>query len=158
MPSGSQFEGFWQCSSCLFCHHEEGGLPVKHPTMRWVLRHHGVRVCWPWKKSLLQNGHLQHELKFESTQKKPNAFWKKVSWSDETNIEPLGCNDKSHLWRSKGEVFKLVQAQMQATMASTYCCRSLNQTLLGIYASRGNLQCSYVVTASPPPRKSIKTM
>lgn len=37
---------------------------------------------------------------------KPNAFWRKLLWSDETEIELFGHNDKRHVWGRNGEAFK----------------------------------------------------
>lgn len=37
---------------------------------------------------------------------KANALWTRVSWSDETNIELYGGNDRWYVWTSNAEVFK----------------------------------------------------
>lgn len=74
---------------------------------KWVLHHHGLKGCWPKKKLLLQNRHFEAWLKFVATHMdKPDAFWRKLLWSDETKIELFGHNDKRYVCRSKGGTFK----------------------------------------------------
>lgn len=37
---------------------------------------------------------------------KPNAFWRKVLWSDKTKIELLWYTDESYILKSRGDPFK----------------------------------------------------
>lgn len=68
-----------------------------------------VSLRWNWqrKKPLLQNQQLQVPLKSAAVYiNKPNAFWRKDLWIDETKIELSDHHDKMYVWRSKDEVFK----------------------------------------------------
>lgn len=63
---------------------------------------HGLRGCRPRKKPQVQNPHFQPVLKFAVAYlDRQNAFWRRVLWSDETEIELFGHNGKN-----KGEAFK----------------------------------------------------
>lgn len=91
------------------CHElKTPGIPVSLSTVtQWVLHHH-VLGGWHLKnKPLLQNQDLQAWLKFAAAHMhKPNAFWRKPLWSDDTKTELFGHNNKTYVWRSKREALK----------------------------------------------------
>lgn len=66
---------------------------------------HGLRGCRPRKKPQVQNPHLQPVLKFAVAHMN-RLFWRRVLWSDKTEIELFGHNGKRYVWKSKGGAFK----------------------------------------------------
>lgn len=80
----------------------------RHICVRWTCAFNGVSVIGritappggaPVPKS---TPILYVQLQFAAAQMdKPDAFWRKVLWRDETKTEMLGHNDQRYVWRSK---------------------------------------------------------
>ncbi|TWW62316.1 hypothetical protein D4764_04G0009630 [Takifugu flavidus] len=87
---------------------EAAGTQVSVSTVKRVLHRHGLRGCHARRKPLLQKRHLKARLKFAADHMdKDKTFWRKVLWSDETQIELFGHNAQQYVWRRKGEAFNL---------------------------------------------------
>lgn len=104
-PSGARkfVRMFWNNSGPVVAQHchelETAGPPVSQSTVKPVLHLRELRR--PRKKPIIQNQHLQAHLKFAAAQmNKPNAFWRSISWSEETKIELFGLDERRYICRS----------------------------------------------------------
>ena len=54
------------------------------------------------KKPFLRFRHKKSRMRYaKAHMDKPEAFWKKILWSDETNMELFGHNTRRYAWRKK---------------------------------------------------------
>ena len=82
------------------------GVDVSNSTIEWCPYRAGLKSCRPRKTPLRKKCHLNARLKFPKEHvKKPDKFWDKVLWSDETKVELYGHNDLKTVWRKKGEAY-----------------------------------------------------
>ena len=82
------------------------GVNVSNSTIESCLHRAGLKRCRPRKTPLLKKCPLNARLKFSKEHvEKPDKFWDKVLWSDETKVELYGHNDLKIVWRKKGETY-----------------------------------------------------
>lgn len=82
------------------------GVDVSEKTVTRALHRNGLRGYRPRRTPLLQKRHLQARLKYaQGNLQKPEAFWKRVIWSDETKLELFGHRDVAYVWRKQGEAY-----------------------------------------------------
>jgi len=85
---------------------ETAGVKAGPSTITRALNRNGLNACRPRKTPLLKTRHLKARLKFANDfLEKPTLFWQSVLWSDETKLELFGHNDRTSVWRKKGEAF-----------------------------------------------------
>src|SRR4029434_1714040 len=59
------------------------------------------------KKPFLHTRHKHARLRYAKAHlNKPDSFWNKVIWTDETKIELLGHNKRRYAWRQKNTAFQ----------------------------------------------------
>ena len=82
------------------------GVDVSNSTFERCLHRAGLKNCRPGKTPLLKKCPLNVRLKFAKEHvEKPDKFWGKVLWSDETKVELYGHNDLKTVWRKKSEAY-----------------------------------------------------
>ena len=86
------------------------GIEVSKKTVTRVLHGNGLRGCRPRKTPLLRKRHLQARLKYARDNfEKDKTYWKRVLWSDETELELFGHRDVAYVWRQKGEAYSIIR-------------------------------------------------
>ena len=84
----------------------KSGFEVSEKTVTRALHRNGLRGYRPRRTLLLQKRHLQAKLKFaKDNLQKPEGYWKRVMWSDETKLELFGHRDVAYVWRKQGEAY-----------------------------------------------------
>ena len=94
----------------------KSGFEVSEKTIIRALHRNGLRGYRPRRTPLLQKRHLKARLKFaKDNLQKPEGYWKRVMWSDETlgspilmdetNLELFGHRDVAYVWRKQGEAY-----------------------------------------------------
>ena len=84
----------------------KSGFEVAEITVTRALHRNGLRGYRPRRTPLLQKRHLQARLKFaKDNLQKPEGYWKRVKWSDETKLELFGHRDVAYVWRKQGEAY-----------------------------------------------------
>ena len=84
----------------------EDGLTVSRSTIGRVLKRNGLINRRPRKVPLLRKRHLKARLEYANEGLgRPDGFWDKVLWTDETKIELFGHNDVQGVWRKDGDAF-----------------------------------------------------
>lgn len=85
---------------------KEAGADVGKDTISRALNRTGLLSRSPRKVPLLKRRHVNARLNYVKTYgEKPQEFWDKVIWSDETKIELFGRNSATRVWRKKGSAF-----------------------------------------------------
>ena len=84
----------------------KSGFEVSEKTATRALHRNGLRGYRPRRTPLLQKRHLQARRKFaKDNLQKPEGYWKRVMWSDETKLELFGHRDVAYVWRKQGEAY-----------------------------------------------------
>ena len=79
---------------------EETGTILSISTVTRVRYRLNLNGCSARKTPLLQNRHKNARLRFATAHgDKAYTFWRKVLWSDETEIELFDHNDHRYVWR-----------------------------------------------------------
>lgn len=79
---------------------KESHVDVSSCTVRRHIRKNGLHGRVARKKPLLRKCHKEARLKYATLHRdKPQTFWEKIMWSDETKIELFGKNYKRYVWR-----------------------------------------------------------
>ena len=76
------------------------GVDVSRSTIRRLLKKHGLHGRVARRKTFLRKCHKISRLQYAKQHRdKPQNFWNKDIWSDETKIELFGHNHKRYIWR-----------------------------------------------------------
>lgn len=79
---------------------KESHVEVSSSTVRRHMGKYGLHGRVARKKPLLRKCHKDARLKYAKLNRdKPQNFWEKIMWSDETKIELFGKNYKRYVWR-----------------------------------------------------------
>jgi transposase len=79
-------------------------VTVSPEMIRRALRAAGLNGRVARKKPLLKQRHKVKRLQFAREHiSKPESFWKKVLWSDETKVKLFESDGKTYVWRKPGE-------------------------------------------------------
>lgn len=85
---------------------KEAGIDVGKDSISRALNRNGLFSRSPRKVPLLKRQHVKARLDFVKTYgEKPQEFWDKIIWSDETKIELFGRNSATRVWRKDGSAF-----------------------------------------------------
>lgn len=85
---------------------KEAGIDVGKDTISRALNRTGLFSRSPRKVPLLKPQHVKARLNYAKTYgEKPQEFWDKVIWSDETKIELFGRNSATRVWRKDGSAY-----------------------------------------------------
>lgn len=82
------------------------GVAVSRCTIRRHLNKNGLHGRVARRKPLLRKCHKASRLQYAKQHRdKPQNFWNKVIWSDETKIELFGHNHKRYIWRGVNKAY-----------------------------------------------------
>lgn len=82
------------------------GVAVSRCTIRRHLQKNGLHGRVARRKPLLRKCHKVSRLQYAKQHRdKPQNFWNKVIWSDETKIELFGHNHKRYVWRGVNKAY-----------------------------------------------------
>lgn len=82
------------------------GVAVSRCTIRRHLKKDGLHGRVARRKPLLRKCHKVSRLQYAKQHRdKPQTFWHKVIWSDETKIELFGHNHKRYIWRGVNKAY-----------------------------------------------------
>ena len=85
---------------------KEAGIDMSKDTFSRALNRTGFVSRSSRKVPLLKRQHVRSRLNYVKTYgEKPQEFWNKVIWSDETKIEILGRNIATQAWRKNGTAY-----------------------------------------------------
>lgn len=85
---------------------KKSGVVVSRCTIRRHLKKNGLHGRVARRKPLLRKCHKASRLQYSKQPRdKPQNFWNKVIWSDETKIELFGHNHKRYIWRGVNKAY-----------------------------------------------------
>ena len=82
------------------------GKKVSPQTIRRSLKMHGLRSYVKQKKPFLSENHRKKRLEFAEKYKNWGKYeWRRVIWSDETNINVFSSDGKEYYWKkNRGDI------------------------------------------------------